>query len=115
PIKLTQTVAGELDWIVMKALDKDRARRYESASDFAKDIQRYLDNEPVEASPAGVGYRVSKFVRRHRSAVITAAGVMSLLLAAVAVSSWLAIKATRAARLASDRLDAVGKANEKAT
>lgn len=115
PTKLTQSVAGELDWIVMKALDKDRDRRYESASDFAKDIQRFLDNEPVEASPAGVGYRVSKFVRRHRAAVITTAGVISLLLGAVAVSSWLAIKATRAERLASDRLDAVEKANDKTT
>jgi len=115
PTRLTQSVAGELDWIVMKALDKDRDRRYESASDFAKDIQRFLDNEPVEASPAGVGYRVSKFVRRHRAAVITTAGVISLLLGAVAVSSWLAIKATRAERLASDRLDAVEKANEKTT
>src|SRR5205085_9176204 len=64
---------GELDWIVMKALEKDRNRRYESASNFAKDVERYLVGEPVQAVPPSVGYRLRKFVRRNRGPVIAAA------------------------------------------
>jgi eukaryotic-like serine/threonine-protein kinase len=77
PAKLTRLVRGELDWIVMKALDKDRARRYETANDFALDIQRYLADEPVQAGPPSVTYRLRKFVRRHRGPVL--AGLLLLL------------------------------------
>src|ERR1051326_5079730 len=66
PAKLTKLVRGELDWIVMKALEKDRARRYETANDMARDIERYLNDDPVEACPPSVGYRLRKFARRHR-------------------------------------------------
>ena len=65
PAKLTKLVRGELDWIVMKALEKDRNRRYETANGFAMDVQRYLAGEPVLAAPA-TGYRLRKFVKRHR-------------------------------------------------
>src|SRR5947207_13387752 len=64
PARLMKLVKGELDWIVMKALEKDRNRRYDSASAFATDVQRYLADEPVEACPPSARYRVRKFARR---------------------------------------------------
>jgi non-specific serine/threonine protein kinase/serine/threonine-protein kinase len=71
---LTRTLRGDLDWIVMKAIEKDRTRRYGSPSELAADVRRYLKSEPVEASPPSTTYRFHKFVRRHRVGV--AAGVM---------------------------------------
>jgi serine/threonine protein kinase/WD40 repeat protein/gas vesicle protein len=70
PAKLTSLVRGELDWIVMKALEKDRNRRYESANGFAADVQRYLADEPVLACPPSVGYRLRKLVRRNKGPVL---------------------------------------------
>src|SRR5262249_37706537 len=64
PAKLTRLVRGELDWIVMKCLDKDRERRYETANGLAMDVQRYLADEPVVACPPSAGYRLRKFARR---------------------------------------------------
>src|SRR5262249_48356590 len=64
---------GELDWIVMKGLEKDRSRRYETASALAADLDRYLTDEPVVAGPPSAGYRVRKFVRRNRRALATVA------------------------------------------
>src|SRR5262249_26638863 len=75
PGKLTKLVRGELDWIVMKALDKDRNRRYETANGFAMDIQRYLADEPVLAGPPSARYRLRKFARRHRR-FLASAGVI---------------------------------------
>src|SRR5450432_116183 len=66
PPKLINLVRGDLDWIVMKALEKDRTRRYETANGFAADIQRHLNNEPVEAAAPSAAYKVRKFVQRHR-------------------------------------------------
>jgi hypothetical protein len=77
PTKLTRLVRGELDWVVMKALEKDRNRRYESANGFALDLQRYLADEPVLAGPPSTTYRLRKFVRRHRGPVC--AGLLLLL------------------------------------
>jgi hypothetical protein len=85
PAKLTRLVRGELDWIVMKALEKDRGRRYETANGFAQDVERYLADEPVLACPPSAGYRLRKFVRRNRRALATAALLGVMLLAAVAV------------------------------
>jgi serine/threonine protein kinase/Tfp pilus assembly protein PilF len=79
PRKLTQAVRGELDWIVMKALEKDRSRRYETASALAADIQRYLDEEPVQACPPSVLYRARKFGARNRNALLTGTLVTSLI------------------------------------
>src|SRR5262245_22769983 len=76
PAKLTKLVHGELDWIVMKALEKDRNRRYETASAFAADVQRYLQDEPVLAGPPSSLYRFRKFARRHKRAVLTASVVV---------------------------------------
>src|SRR5262245_24615216 len=75
PAKLTKLVRGELDWIVMKALEKDRNRRYETANGFAMDVQRYLADEPVQACPPSVGYRLRKFARRNKAALTMAAVV----------------------------------------
>jgi serine/threonine protein kinase len=82
PRKLTGLVRGELDWIVMRALEKDRNRRYESASAFAADVQRYLRDEPVQAGPPSAWYRFRKLARRNRGALTTAV----LLAAAVVVT-----------------------------
>jgi hypothetical protein len=68
--KLSRFVKGELDWIVMKALSKERDRRYETANGFAKDIERFLNHEPVLAGPPTAGYRLRKFIRRSRGPVI---------------------------------------------
>jgi serine/threonine protein kinase len=66
PTKLTKLVHGELDWIVMKALEKDRSRRYETANGLAMDVQRYLADEPVLACPPSAGYRLRKYARKQR-------------------------------------------------
>jgi tetratricopeptide (TPR) repeat protein len=89
PAKLTKLVRGELDWIVMKALEKDRNRRYETPSALAEDIYRYLHEEPVRACPPSVIYRFRKFVRRNKVAV-AAAMVVVVSLFAVAVTGTLA-------------------------
>jgi non-specific serine/threonine protein kinase/serine/threonine-protein kinase len=76
PGMLTRQIQGELDWITMKALEKDRVRRYGSPSDLAMDIGRYLVDQPVTAGPPGALYRTRKFVRRHRVAVTAATAAM---------------------------------------
>src|SRR5262249_25296310 len=96
PAQLTKLVRGELDWVVMKALEKDRSLRYQTAKAFAGDIERYLKDEPVEACPPSAWYRLSKFVRRNRGKVTAAAAILVLLLAGTAVSTWQAVRATRA-------------------
>src|SRR5579864_3432165 len=72
PARLTRLVRGELDWIVMKALEKDRNRRYETASGFAMDVQRYLADEPVQACPPSAVYRFRKFARRNKTRLAVA-------------------------------------------
>jgi WD40 repeat protein/serine/threonine protein kinase len=101
PRKLGQLMRGELDWIVMRALEKDRNRRYESASAFAADVQRYLHDEPVQACPPSAGYRLRKFARRHKRALATAAllGVMLLATAAAVLASALWAASQAQARL----------------
>jgi serine/threonine protein kinase/tetratricopeptide (TPR) repeat protein len=96
PRRLNKVVRGELDWIVMKALEKDRKRRYETASGLAADVRRYLDDEPVQACPPSAWYRLSKAARRHRVALVTSALVATALVRGTAVSTWQAVRATRA-------------------
>jgi tetratricopeptide (TPR) repeat protein len=91
--RLGQVLRGELDWLVMKALEKDRNRRYESTSALAADVQRYLRDEPVEACPPSAGYRLRKFARRHQRPLAMAAVVLAALAAAVVVSAWQAVEA----------------------
>jgi serine/threonine protein kinase/tetratricopeptide (TPR) repeat protein len=119
PAKLTKLVRGELDWIVMKALEKDRNRRYESANGCAADVQRYLNDEPVLACPPSAGYRLRKFVRRNKGTVAAAAAIAVTLIAGAAVSTWQAVLATRAAEsehqakeAAQKRLEQTDKSNE---
>jgi eukaryotic-like serine/threonine-protein kinase len=76
PAKLSKLVRGELDWLVMKALDKDRNRRYETANAFAMDVQRYLHDEPVLASPPSPVYRLRKFAKRNKGKLVAAAAVL---------------------------------------
>jgi serine/threonine protein kinase len=79
PAKLTKLVRGELDWIVMKALEKDRNRRYETANGFAMDVQRYLADEAVQACLPSVSYRLRKWTRRHRPVLLAAAALVAVL------------------------------------
>jgi serine/threonine protein kinase/tetratricopeptide (TPR) repeat protein len=88
PAKLTKLVRGELDWIVMKALEKDRARRYDTASAFAADIERYMRDEPVQACPPSTTYRLRKFVRRNKATLATASLVGVALLCVVGSLGW---------------------------
>ena len=80
PAKLSSLVRGDLDWIVMKALEKDRGRRYETASAFAADVRHFLAEEPVEARPPSATYRLRKLAKRHRAAVVVASALLSLLM-----------------------------------
>src|SRR5262249_17079778 len=95
PKKLTTVVSGELDWIVMKALDKDRGRRYETAGGLVMDIDRYLRDEPITARPASSTYRFRKLVKRNRLAFAAAAARITALLLGGIASTWQAIRATR--------------------
>src|SRR5689334_5030602 len=88
PAKLTRLVRGELDWIVMKALEKDRSRRYETANGFALDVQRYLADEPVLACPPSVGYRLRKFARRNKAGMAMAALVLFFLVLLGSSVGW---------------------------
>src|SRR5262249_48092182 len=72
PAKLSALIKGDLDWVVMKALEKDRSRRFETASAFAADVRRFLDGEPIEARPPSAWYRFGKLARRNRVALVTA-------------------------------------------
>jgi serine/threonine protein kinase/tetratricopeptide (TPR) repeat protein len=96
PGRLTKEVRGELDWIVMKCLEKDRGRRYESADGLSRDVERYLTDEPVEACPPSAGYRLRKFLRRYKKPVLAVTTVFLVLMAGVVVSTWQAIRASRA-------------------
>jgi serine/threonine protein kinase/tetratricopeptide (TPR) repeat protein len=96
PNKLSRHVRGDLDWIVMKCLEKDRDRRYATANSLASDVQRYLRDEPVLASPPSAVYRFRKFARKHRSAIAVSFGITALLLIGTIISTTLAIRASQA-------------------
>ncbi len=102
PARLNRMMRGELDWIVMKALEKDRNRRYETAAELSLDVQRYLNFEPVKAAAPSSLYRFRKFARRNKAALITAAIILILLSVGSVVSTTLAIKATLAQRSADE-------------
>jgi serine/threonine protein kinase/tetratricopeptide (TPR) repeat protein len=105
PERLTKLVRGELDWIVMKALAKDRNRRYETANGLVRDLQRYLADEPVEACPPSSVYKLRKLARKHRSALVTATAFAALLVVGLVISIWQAIRATRAETVALTALE----------
>ena len=95
PAQLKRALQGDLDWVVMKALEKDRTRRYETANGFAADILRHLAHEPVVAAPPSRAYRLRKFVRKHRGAVIAATVVVLALLTGIAGTTLGLIEAKR--------------------
>src|SRR5688572_8002841 len=96
-VKLSVLLRGDLDWVVMRALEKDRTRRYETPSALAADIQRYLENEPVVARPPSNTYRARKFVRRHKVGFFAATAVASSLVAGLIIASVSLVR-ERAAR-----------------
>jgi serine/threonine protein kinase len=112
--RLRQLLRGELDWIVMRALEKDRNRRYESASALAADVQRYLNDEAVAACPPSAGYRLRKYARRHRRALATAGIVAVALVSATAVSTRQAVVARDAQRQAEADRDRAQQAERRA-
>lgn len=113
-VSLHRQVQGELDWIVMKALEKERSQRYESASAFARDVQRYLNDEPVQAAAPSTLYRGRKFCRRHWKPMTAIGAFVSLLAIGAIVSTILAIRAQRAEQLSDDRLKQAEFASKQA-
>ncbi|SPE28917.1 hypothetical protein SBA3_150014 [Candidatus Sulfopaludibacter sp. SbA3] len=95
PVTLRRLVTGDLNWIVLKAVEKTRQRRYPSVSELAADIRRHLVDQPVLACPPSRMYRVRKYVRRHRAGVLAAAGVAAALLFGFAATAWEASVAHR--------------------
>jgi WD40 repeat protein/serine/threonine protein kinase len=98
--KLIHLLSGDLDWIVMKCLEKDRTRRYETANGLAVDIQRHLQNEPVVARPPSRLYRFQKLVRRNKLAFAAATAVIAALVSGIVISTWQSVRADRARQLA---------------
>src|SRR5262249_26758159 len=105
PARLTREVRGELDWIVMKCLEKDRSRRYQTANGLARDIERYLNDEAVEACPPSTLYKLRKFARKNQKLLGAAAAFALLLTAGTFVSLWQAIRAIQAEHAANDERD----------
>ncbi len=104
PAGLRKLLRGDLDWIVMKALEKDRTRRYETANALAADIDRFLREEAIEARPPSAGYKLHKFARRNKALLATLAAIAAVLLAASISSTSSAIRAVQAEKLATERL-----------
>ena len=111
PPRLVNILHGDLDWLVMKCLEKDRTRRYETASALAMDLQRYLNDEPVVARPPSQWYRFQKMVRRNQLAFATGTAIAALLIIGFATATWLYFRendarkrATTAEKLATERL-----------
>src|SRR6266700_3648273 len=115
PPKLISSVRGDLDWIVMKCLEKDRARRYETVNGLARDLQRHLDQEPVRACPPSNVYRFQKLVRRNKLAFGAGAVISATLVLGILVSTWQAVVATRARTAAQQARNSEAEQRQKAT
>jgi serine/threonine protein kinase/Tfp pilus assembly protein PilF len=114
PARLSQLLRGELDWIVMKALEKDRNRRYETASAFAADVQRYLRDEPVQACPPSTWYRFRKFARRNKAGLAVAGLVLFFIVLLGGGAGWaLRDRSAREEEVASDRAARQAKLNQE--
>jgi eukaryotic-like serine/threonine-protein kinase len=105
PAKLSRTVKGDLDWIVMRCLEKDRGRRYETANELAADVERHLNGDPIIAAPPSARYRFRKFVRRHRVGVIAGAAIAAALILGVIGITVGMLWAFREARVARSQRD----------
>jgi serine/threonine protein kinase/tetratricopeptide (TPR) repeat protein len=105
PANLTKLVRGELDWIVMKALEKDRNRRYETANGFAADVERYLADEPVQACPPSAWYRFHKFVQRNRGRFVAAVVLALAMAVAIGVIGWTVLDRSARQTQAANEMD----------
>jgi serine/threonine protein kinase len=121
PARLSRLVRGDLDWVAMKCLEKDRTRRYPTANDLAADVERYLTGEAVSAAPPSARYRLKKFVRRHRAAVAAAIALAALLALGIVGTTWGMFQARRerdrarqAELLANERYEQAEKARADA-
>ena len=117
PARLMRTIRGDLDWIVMKCLEKDRTRRYETASGLAQDVQRHLAGEPILAAPPSAAYRLRKFVRRHKVGVATGLTIAAVLVLGIVGTTigmlWAVAEAERAERQAERALRAESQATQR--
>jgi serine/threonine protein kinase/tetratricopeptide (TPR) repeat protein len=114
PKKLRGVVRGELDWIVMKCLEKDRSRRYETADGLARDVERYLRDEPVEACPPSAGYRLRKFARRHWRGMAAVLAFVLLLVSAVVTLTVALVAVNRERQEKEAALEAEGERRKQA-
>jgi eukaryotic-like serine/threonine-protein kinase len=116
PRRLMSLLRGELDWVVMKCLEKRRERRYETANGLARDIERYLADEPVEARPPSAGYRLGKFLKRHKAPAIAASLVLLALLVGIAGTTYGLVRAEAQRRkaVAAERAEAEQRARAEA-
>jgi serine/threonine protein kinase len=96
--RLIHAIKGDLDWVVMKCLEKDRARRYDTANGLAADLKRHLANEPIVARPPSTAYRLQKLMRRNQLAFAAGTAIAASLVIGIAASVWQAVRATRAER-----------------
>jgi len=103
---LTRLLRGDLDWIIMKCLEKERIRRYDTAGALLADLQHYLDDEPVEAGPPSMVYKASKFARRHRGALVAASLILIVIIAGSIISTMFALSEARQRRIAVSERDA---------
>ena len=113
-VDLVKLIRGDLDWIVMKCLEKDRTRRFETANGLAADIKRYLNNEPIVARPPSAAYRLQKAFRRHKLAFAAASLLAAVLVLGIVISTMEAVRAKRAERLAEQRRAESDKARAEA-
>jgi tetratricopeptide (TPR) repeat protein len=111
---LSRNYRGDVETIVSKALEKEPVRRYSSAADLAGDIRHYLQDEPISARPPTTGYQLQKFARRHRALVAGTAAVFVVLVAGIAVSTWQAVRASRARQVALQERDRATSAEQAA-
>jgi serine/threonine protein kinase/tetratricopeptide (TPR) repeat protein len=114
PARLSKDVRGDLDWIVMKAMEKDRNRRYETASGFAADIERHLHDDPVEAGRPSAAYRFRKFSKRNKAALVAGSVVAAALFLGLIGTTWQAIRATGAERVAKEESNRASREAERA-
>jgi len=114
PARLLRLVRGELDWIVMKALEKDRTRRYDTANGLAHDIENYLHDEPVLACPPSAAYRMKKLLRRNKGPVVAVALVLLALVGGIVGTNWGLVRAQRARQAESRRAEAERQARDEA-
>jgi serine/threonine protein kinase/tetratricopeptide (TPR) repeat protein len=112
--QLAKSLAGELDWIAMKAIEKDRKQRYQSARELAEDIGRYLDGEAVKACPPTLLYQLKKLTQRRKAALVTALAVSLALIMGAGIATWQAIRATTAEKRATANLQTADRQREQA-